>query len=167
MMHLAVGATTTLDRSDVSDEVSKMPRAAKMDSRVSEALKQGISDLAEMATCHRFADQALNILRYLAKKWHIDVGVDDGETPLVDYDKLVKTYTHSLNVFVPNVTDMDYDCNWGSGDRGGAPRNRNADKVAQETGDQMDNPLFWPFPMQGRPILPTGLELKKAGFELM
>lgn len=168
IMHLAVGATTISNRSNATDEVSKMAEAAKLDSRVSEALKQGISDLAEMAPCHHFADQALNILRYLAKKWKVDVEVDDENTPPEDYDNLVKTYTNSLNFFAPNVVDTDFDCDFGlfqGGGGGGATEVEG--KVAKYSGDKMDNPLFWPFPLQGRPILARGTELEQAGFDLL
>ncbi|KAI6780511.1 putative nitrate assimilation regulatory protein nirA [Emericellopsis cladophorae] len=168
IMHLAVGATTVSNRSNASDEVSKMAEAAKLDSRVAEALKQGISDLAEMAPCHHFAEQALNILRYLAKKWKIDVDVDDGKTPPEDYHNLVKTYTNTLNFFAPNVVDTDFDCDFGLFQGCAvASATQVEGKVAKYSGDKMDNPLFWPFPLQGRPILARGTELEQAGFELL
>lgn len=31
----------------------------------------------------------------------------------------------------------------------------------------VDYPLVWPFPVQGRPMLPTGDKLREAGFELL
>lgn len=162
IMHLAIGAVSSSP--NISDSTSKkMEAAAKLDPRVSESLKQGISDLAEMAPCHHFAEQALNILRYLAKKWNIDVDIDVVETPADDYDKLVKPYTSSLNFFAPNIREGDFICDWGAGKwppQGVAPG-------AQESGDAMENPLFWPFPMQGRPILPNSKELEQAGFALL
>lgn len=36
--------------------------------RVTKAIRQGIAGLTEMAPYHHFAQQALNIIRYLAKK---------------------------------------------------------------------------------------------------
>lgn len=39
--------------------------ADTLDPAVAEAIQQGISDLTDMAPCHQFAEQALNILRYL------------------------------------------------------------------------------------------------------
>jgi hypothetical protein len=157
-MHLAIGAASI-----PGDTASNMEAAAKMDPRVSKSLKQGISDLAEMAPCHHFAEQALNILRYLVKKWNIDVDVDNGKSPPEDFDKLVKPYTSSLNFFAPNVQGGDYQCDWG-------PTKSKASKTdldTKETGDHMENPLFWPFPMQGKPLIPSGEELEQAGFELI
>jgi len=34
-------------------------------------------------------------------------------------------------------------------------------------GGEEDNPMFWPFPMQGRPFLGLGEELRRAGFEVL
>jgi len=36
-----------------------------------------------------------------------------------------------------------------------------------EMAGALENPLFWPFPMQGRPMLPVGKELEEAGFEMI
>jgi hypothetical protein len=33
--------------------------------------------------------------------------------------------------------------------------------------ETVENPIFWPFPMQGCPMLPTGDKLREAGFELL
>jgi hypothetical protein len=160
IMHLAIAAATSQSENVSTPNAGKAP--PKIDPHVTDAITQGIADLTEMAPCHHFAEQALNILRYLAKKWDIDVGIDAGKLPLDDYDRLVKPYTSSLNFFAPNVQVDDFICNWGptqpvagSGDM----------SVAQSAGDILENPLFWPFPMQGRPMLPTGKELEQAGFE--
>ncbi|RDA82575.1 hypothetical protein CP532_3067 [Ophiocordyceps camponoti-leonardi (nom. inval.)] len=68
IMHLAIGACS--DDAENDD-------AAMRDPHISEVLDQGIKDLVQMAPCHRFAEQALHILRYLAKKWRIDVEMDE------------------------------------------------------------------------------------------
>jgi len=161
IMHLAIGSVSNPDGPSTAKNVEA---AAKMDPHVSESLKQGISDLAEMAPCHHFAEQALNILRYLAKKWNIDVDIDVGNTPADEYDRLVKPYTSSLNFFAPNIPEGDFTCDWGAGKSTDAQADGSA---AQKSGDAMDNPLFWPFPMQGRPMLPSGKELERAGFALL
>jgi hypothetical protein len=44
-------------------------------------------------------------------------------------------------------------------------RSPDTEMQVAETADAMENPLFWPFPMQGRPMLPSGQALKEAGFE--
>ena len=164
IMHLAIGAVSTSDNpSKVTSEA--MEKAAKLDPRVSESLSQGIADLAEMAPCHHFAEQALNILRYLAKKWNIDVDINnDSAPPADDFDTFVKPYTNSLNFFAPNVREQDYICGWGSGEDSTA---QSGQSVVQKAGENIDNPLFWPFPLQGRPILPIGKALEQAGFSLL
>ncbi|KAM0265349.1 hypothetical protein ACHAQJ_000190 [Trichoderma viride] len=163
IMHLAIGATAVKSEdAEISEE--KMKKAAKMDPRVSEALSQGIADLTEMAPCHHFAEQALNILRYLAKKWDIDVNVDGDKVPPDDADNLVRPYSSSLNFFAPNVQESDFMCGWGPSPEMVDTLQAPSTKKSAEMGE---NPLFWPFPMQGRPILPTGKELEQAGFAIL
>ncbi|KAJ0339998.1 hypothetical protein COL922a_003829 [Colletotrichum nupharicola] len=176
IMHLAIGAIAPAPQRD-SDEsgetASESSAGTSHPPRGVEAIKQGIRDLEEMAPCHHFAEQALNILRYLAKKWGLEV--DMGSTPTSDaeYAQLARPYTSSLNFFAPNVLEDDFICVWGGGLGSGEAMES---KAAAGTGSQeslsvsraaqiMENPLFWPFPMQGRPMLPTGRELKEAGFE--
>lgn len=190
-------------------------QAVKTDPKVQESMAQGIKVLEEMAPCHHFAEQALNILRYLAKKWNVDVGSsgaysssknhnhdqqqqrNTGHRADEDYDRLVRPYTNSLNFFAPNVPQQEIDCVWGSsgeatsspaatGNADGSGSNRQSDRdrgtmgggggggeespikrVVGKAAESMENPLFWPFPMQGRPILPGGQDLEKAGFALL
>ncbi|KAF4962006.1 hypothetical protein FSARC_9883 [Fusarium sarcochroum] len=160
IMHLAIGATAINSDSTEKD----MEKAAKIDPRVAESISQGISDLTEMAPCHQFAEQALNILRYLAQKWDIEVENNVDKLTAEEYDRLVLPHTGSLNFFSPNLREGDITCQWGAGPfmsaAAGSPS-------VQETGDNMENPLFWPFPMQGRPILPDGLNLEHAGFAML
>ncbi|KAF9872171.1 hypothetical protein CkaCkLH20_10263 [Colletotrichum karsti] len=163
IMHLAIGAS----RQPTAEAAAETPHPP----RVVEAIKQGIRDLEEMAPCHHFAEQALNILRYLAKKWGMNV--DMGQTPRSDaeYAHLVRPYTSSLNFFAPNVIEDDFICLWGGGaDESGEAKaamgsGREGSPSVSRAAQVMENPLFWPFPMQGRPMLPTGRELEEAGFE--
>lgn len=165
IMHLTIGAVSYPSKPSgpSTEKMEKMEAAAKLDPRISESLKQGIADLTEMAPCHHFAEQALNILRYLTKKWDIDVDISGGKTPPEDYDRLVQPYTSSLNFFAPNVREGDFVCDWGMGP---ATFSTTMDQQtsARVAGDSVENPLFWPFPMQGRPMLPVGKELEQAGF---
>ncbi|POS74543.1 hypothetical protein DHEL01_v207067 [Diaporthe helianthi] len=155
---------------------------------VTKSVSQGIADLTEMAPCHHFAEQALNILRYLAKKWNIEVEMDVPQrvkrekeevrqagrktrrsselTRIKDHDYGTRAATNSLNFFVPNMTEADFVTNWGNSFSIPAATAPTSPPVAR-SGDSMENPLFWPFPMQGRPILPTGDALAEAGFELI
>ncbi|KAM3540279.1 hypothetical protein ARSEF1564_006798 [Beauveria bassiana] len=167
IMHLAIGATKV--SSDLSGS-DAMGESAKIDPHASDSLAQGIADLADMAPCHHFAEQALNILRFLAKKWNIEVEFGSSNKPVPDdYEKLLKPYTSSLNFFAPNFTAEDFICRWGKASIVADP---NLPSPSQGTGlqaavDNIENPLFWPFPMQGRPMLPTGQELEQAGFAMI
>jgi hypothetical protein len=167
IMHLAIGATF----SKAGDAEQAMP---SVEPRVAEAIRSGIADLTEMAPCHFFAEQALNILRYLAKKWRIDVEVNlmDGSEALNqgkgDFENLTRPVTSSLNFFAPNVADPDFNCTWAEPrPPRGKPDAKMDDADVDQTAETLENPLFWPFPMQGRPMLPTGKELEEAGFALI
>ncbi|KAB5581168.1 hypothetical protein GE09DRAFT_1085369, partial [Coniochaeta sp. 2T2.1] len=87
----------------------------------------------------------------------------------------IRPVTDSLNLFVVEVTDQDIMCSWGPAPpQSPAGTNatceaRHVDK-AQEQGaasEKPENPLFWPFPTQGRPIIHSGDKLREAGFELL
>ncbi|CAK7238464.1 hypothetical protein SEUCBS140593_010715 [Sporothrix eucalyptigena] len=150
----------------------------KLDPRVINSINRGIADLTEMVPCHHFAEQALNILRYLAKKWNIDVHIapvtkSPSGVAVEDHDseRSLRPLTTSLNFFSPNINDSDFNCSWGVLDGGvskaffvgGSAASASLAKAA----DNLDNPLFWPFPMQGRPMLPSGKKLEEAGFALL
>ncbi|CAM1501537.1 Fc.00g035210.m01.CDS01 [Cosmosporella sp. VM-42] len=163
IMHLAIGAANVQSPPNTSAS-EDMETAAKIDPHVTEAITQGIADLTEMAPCHHFAEQALNILRYLAQKWNIEVDIDGDKLTAEEYDRLVKPHSGSLNFFVPNVREGDFMCDWGMGR---AVAGGEETPMVQQTAENMENPLFWPFPMQGRPILPSGKELENAGFAIL
>ncbi|OLN94080.1 Nitrogen assimilation transcription factor nit-4-like protein 8 [Colletotrichum chlorophyti] len=189
IMHLAIGASSppTQRGPDTPTRNAEAGASSSYPPRSVEAIKQGIRDLEEMAPCHHFAEQALNILRYLAKKWNMDVDMGQSLSSDAEYAHLVKPYKSSLNFFAPNVVEDDFICSWGSGedDKNNGNRNSNNSQAeplnpgmamsSQDTEQGaatlsraarvIENPLFWPFPMQGRPMLPTGRELAEAGFE--
>lgn len=167
IMHLAIGA---------NKGGSQEP---EINTRVAEAISRGIADLTEMAPCHFFAEQALNILRFLAKKWGIDVEIKSTASEYqkrfnISDDRAVRPVTTSLNFFSPDVTESDYNCEWGGMSNpqdilgaGARPGLRRDSTATEKVASALENPLFWPFPMQGRPILPTGDALREAGFELV
>lgn len=179
IMHLAIGATATVPVGPAGSEGQGGPSQQshpRLDPRVTEAISRGIADLTEMTPCHRFAEQALNILKYLAKKWNIEVdikttGSEPGQQQVtIDRYQTTRPVTASLNFFAPNVTEDDIDCKWGEGvesGHGSAKRVEVQPGNVKHTANATDTPLFWPFPMQGRPMLPTGPELLEAGFELI
>ncbi|KAF7953392.1 uncharacterized protein EAE97_000791 [Botrytis byssoidea] len=113
-----------------------------------EKVTQGIADLREMASCHGFAARACNILRHLAKKWNIEVP-DDSQEPIEPdvFDAQARPSPNSLNQFCTQVDEADM--------------MRGIGLAGEE-----ENPLFWPFPMQGRPLMQyAGGNLGKLGFE--
>lgn len=136
---------------------------SKSDPRVFKVNQQGIADLTGMAPCHDFAQQALKILRYLSKKWNVDVGMrcSKDKEAAGDMDCLIGLYTSSLNFFALNVQMDDVICAWGTGGGTVIPRTEGANETE---GKPKENPLFWPFPCHERPTLPSGKELEKAGF---
>ncbi|KAI1827620.1 hypothetical protein F4861DRAFT_327664 [Xylaria intraflava] len=159
------------------------PTMVRLSPKIAAAVKQSISDLAEMAPCHHFAEQALNILRFIAKKWNIEVDVPYQGVG-GDVEKLVRPSTSSLNFFVPNVSTEDFiraaskvpsqhgDMSRMEGMTIGetnpeAQSGSSSRRVAAAAEDALENPLFWPFPTQGRPIFPEGSQLVEAGFALL
>ncbi|KAM7205224.1 Zn(2)-Cys(6) zinc finger domain protein [Rhypophila sp. PSN 637] len=167
IMHLAIGA---------NKGESQEP---EITTRVADAIARGIADLTDMAPCHFFAEQALSILRFLAKKWGIEVQIKPtgSEHPKpfnIPDDRSVRPVTTSLNFFSPDINESDFSCDWGgmANTRSARDSHVQADMPADMNATAkmthaLENPLFWPFPMQGRPILPTGDALKEAGFELV
>lgn len=113
-----------------------------------EHLRQGIADLKEMTGCHGFAARALDILRYLVFHWNVNISLDDEGVGELDMKKLCRPSSTSLNQFCPNIASVDIVSAIG-------PAKNN------------DNPLFWPFPLQGRPLLGVGPLLEGAGFKLL
>jgi len=184
-MHLAIGASTAASTTGPPSEPAEdgAPLASKLDPTVAEAISHGIADLTEMAPCHHFAEQALNILRYLANKWKIDVDIKD-EPKAVSGDDLrrrapasTRPVTNSLNFFAPNFSEQDFICTLGGSGGGagngamGAAANNAPPAAAKDPTPHvragLENPLFWPFPMQGRPMIPSGPLLAEAGFDLL
>jgi hypothetical protein len=113
-----------------------------------EKLKQGIADLKEMTMCHGFAIRGLDILRYLVIHWGIDISLDEVRVSENDMRELCQPSSTSLNQFCPNIASVD---------------------VVNGIGPvgPHDNPLFWPFPLQGRPLLDVGMRLEQGGFKLL
>lgn len=123
---------------------------SKSDLRVFKVNQQGIANLTGMAPCHHFAQQELKILRYLSKRWNLDVGMGCGKDKEVagDMDCLIGPYTSSLNFFALNVQMDDVICPWGTG--GGTVIPRTGGTIETE-GKPKENPLFWPFTCHERP----------------
>jgi len=127
-----------------------------------EKLRQGLTDLKEMAVCHMFAARAVDILHYLIEYWGVTFDLSDLDNDDEDdedtneetvktrrYEKLCQSSSISLNQFRPNITGVDIL-------KGIGPVNEG------------ENPLFWPFPLQGRPLIEVNdlKRLEKNGFKI-
>ena len=109
-------------------------------------IRQGLADLEELTDCHAFAVRALEILRYLVRHWEIKGLGSDEDEEIQNLKDICRPRSNSLNQFCPNVA---------------APDVLNGIKPAIEG----ENPLFWPFPLQGRPLLDIST-LTETGFTL-
>ena len=118
-----------------------------------------------MAPCHRFAEQALNILRFLAVKWNIDIDTDDGWSLLPDHDRLVRSSVSSYNMFALNKQAIDiffdWEVNWGH--RQMKPFSKEQQSEEQDL-DVSENLRLWPFPILRQPSVPQVENLEAAGF---
>ncbi|QPC59847.1 hypothetical protein HYE67_002078 [Fusarium culmorum] len=156
IMHLAIMATTVL--------TNESDMALRSDPNVSEAVKQGIASLAEMTPYHHIAEQAPYILRYLAKKWNIDVDIDTGAAlNPEEYERLVRPFVGNLDLFAPTMVAEDFVFDLGAGKDVEERTSRQVGKAAES----MEDLLFLPFVMQGRPMLSKGNELEEAGFAVL
>ena len=164
IMQLAVGATRVDGTTMTTD---RMRQAATTDPQVYKALCQGIADLTEMVPCHHFAEQALNILRYLNKKWEIDIkpgGDVETEAPIESSKDTRRPFAASLNLSAPSVVAEDFIGGCGSGNvvMGGKPVpeftriHRAADSIA--------NTMLWLFTIHDRSRMPSGTALEQTGF---
>ena len=119
--------------------------------RGGEHAEQGISDLKDMATCHGFAQRARDILTFLTDDWSVPVAIAEADTDddktgtKVDPKTLGRPRSISSNLFSPNVDMKDI-----------------LNGLSPEKID--GSPLFWPFPLQGRPLLG---EIEEAGFTFL
>nr|CEG03872.1 unnamed protein product [Fusarium acuminatum CS5907] len=102
-MHLAIGVTTI--QSDLTEGFKGT--VANVEPRVAKAITQGIADLTDMAPSHHFAKPALNILRYLAQKWNIEVDKSADKLAAEEHDRLTLPHMRCLNFFAPNVREGD------------------------------------------------------------
>lgn len=116
-----------------------------------EQLIQGLEDLKEMRGAHGFANRGIDILHYLINHWEVGNSQDfppDESKEMGDYKTLCLPSSTSMNHFCPHISGNDVINGIGP--------------VAQD-----QNPLFWPFPFQGKPMMETGTKLESAGFRVI
>ncbi|KAJ6438335.1 amino-acid permease inda1 [Purpureocillium lavendulum] len=154
--HLAIGVMMA--------EADSAGGGASIDAQFTEAVKEGMDGLAEMAPCHHFAEQALNILRYLVQEWNLEVDVGAG--PVLepeDYDKFVRPYASTLNFFRSSTIASDIISD------PGMERFATDGEMSRQVGkakEMMENLLLRPIPLQGPSVLlkGKGKEMDKEGF---
>jgi hypothetical protein len=174
IMHLIIGASSlSSSESQKPEDAMKTPGLAEkllegqtLGTLVAESVKRGIADLTEMAPCHTFAGRAVDILRHLAREWNVDVDMaaKGGGGDVGDPDFTMRPLTTSFNSLAANVME----CNWGEIAHAvtGIP-GPTANTVLGEATASIESALFWPFPVQGRLILPNGRFLEEAGFAML
>lgn len=112
------------------------------------ALERGVRYLKEMTGCHGFAKRGLDILYYFIGHWKIDFQLEDSPGRSEDYKEVCKPKSTSMNLFCPNIASVD------------AINGISRVKMGE-------NPIFWAYPLQGRPLLDVGENLEGAGFRLL
>lgn len=107
------------------------------------SFRQGANDLRDMCTCHGFAKQALNILRFLAEQWETGNALgEEPNMPIEQVRKLCYPSFASLNFFCPMVIK----------------------RTSESVQPGSLSTLFGPFPMQGLPLLSNEDEIQRDGF---
>lgn len=111
-------------------------------------LAQNISDLKEMSSRHGIAARGLDILRFLAQLWKVDGIFHDTHEGIS-----LQNHSHpsfilmgELSPLTGSVSMMHNIVPWPS---------------------PAENPLYAPFPIQGRPSVALGSELEEDGFALV
>ena len=151
--HLAIGVL------DAPNPGVSMP--ATFDPRAAKAVKQGMVGLAEMAPCHHFAEQALNILRYLAQEWNL--GIDIGAGPVMgakEYDRFIRPYASTLNFFANSKVAKELILKPGTYAESSGRTLAQVEKAME----MMENLLIQPIPLQGPSILLKEQNLDDEGF---
>lgn len=138
-VQLAMGAAA-LQRAPVDTTV-------EMRDNVSQAVNRAVTDLKEMALSHRFAAQALSIVRYLANKANITLSSQEQE----DLEILDRAFLTNVSLLLPAIVTNDPLVDWCKDDQGG--------------GASMHVPLFGRLPFERRLLFPTGQALEEAGFQ--
>ncbi|GKT91489.1 nitrogen assimilation transcription factor nirA [Colletotrichum tofieldiae] len=177
-MHLAIGASSRPSQRGFgapAEASASTPAQTSMPSRVTKAITQSIRDLEEMVPCHPFAVRALEIVRYFANEWRMDVNICNGPTLDAEHALVVRPYARGVHFFAPKVMEDDFGCAWDGSIREADVQNLATTIVTEgvetekPSGSRADggteNPLFWPFLMNGRPMQPAGGDLEEAGFE--
>uniref|UniRef100_A0A0D2YF37 Xylanolytic transcriptional activator regulatory domain-containing protein n=1 Tax=Fusarium oxysporum (strain Fo5176) TaxID=660025 RepID=A0A0D2YF37_FUSOF len=156
IIHLALMAGTV--------QAHKLGTAARTDLHLSEAVKQGIDGLAEMARYHHVAEQALHLLRHLAKEWNTDVNIEIGAAlDLEEYERLGRSFGGIVNFFAPTMVAQV------------SVPDTITDKDVRETApcqpgkavENLEDLLFLPSAMQGLPMLSKDEALAEAGFAVL
>lgn len=129
----------------LASSVTQLVRIAYNPSRALDTalsqLRRGVQDLKDMTSCHGFAGQGLNILRFFAEHWEVGEMLGEDRLPFDEVKMLIAPSSTSMNFFCPFMGD-DL---------------RNGSPMAAST-------LFAPYPKQGLPLLAEEDEMERDGF---
>ncbi|KAF5697412.1 nitrogen assimilation transcription factor nirA [Fusarium mundagurra] len=155
IMHLVVMAGTV--------QINKFDTAVRTDPHLFEAVKQGIARFAEMTPRHHIAEQALHLLRYLAKKWNVDVYIETGAAlDPEEYERLGRSFGGIVNCFSPTMVAQDSVSDSVKDKYVGETTSCQLGKTVESLED-----LLLPSALQGRPMFSKDEALKKAGFAVL
>jgi hypothetical protein len=156
MMHLTLMTGTV--------HINELDTAVRTDPHLSEAIKQGIARFAEMTSCHHIAEQALHLLRYLAKKWNINVNIETSAAlDLEEYERLDRSFGGMINFFPTTMVAQDSISDFVTDKDVREKTSRGLGKAVENWGGL----LFLPSVMEGRLMFSSDEALEGAGFAVL
>ncbi|KAM3439862.1 hypothetical protein NHJ13734_003524 [Beauveria thailandica] len=132
----------------------------KVDPGIVDDVKLGIDSLEEIAPCHHFAEQAVNVLRCLAVKWNVHTSI--GPLPVITpdtYDRLVEPYFGRQSLFVDDRLARSFVI----GDEMRQVSEEESQQI-KEAIIMMETLLLQPVPVQGPSAFLRETKLAERGF---
>ncbi|KAM3549715.1 hypothetical protein ARSEF4850_008711 [Beauveria asiatica] len=132
----------------------------KVDPGIVDDVKLGIDSLEEIAPCHHFAEQAVNVLRYLAVKWNVHTSI--GPLPVITpdtYDRLVEPYFGRQSLFVDDRLARSFVI----GDEMRQVSEEESQQI-KEAIIMMETLILQPVPVQGPSAFLRETKLAECGF---
>ncbi|KAM3551621.1 hypothetical protein MY1884_007629 [Beauveria asiatica] len=132
----------------------------KVDPGIVDDVKLGIDSLEEIAPCHHFAEQAVNVLRCLAVKWNVHTSI--GPLPVITpdtYDRLVEPYFGRQSLFVDDRLARSFVI----GDEMRQVSEEESQQI-KEAIIMMETLILQPVPVQGPSAFLRETKLAECGF---
>ncbi|KAG5655633.1 hypothetical protein KAF25_009132 [Fusarium avenaceum] len=100
LMHLALMAQTA--------QINNLDTLARTNSHLSEAVNQGIARLIEMKPYHQVAEQGLQLIYYITKKWNINLNIEIGAALDPEaYERLVRSFSGIIHFLSSTMVTQD------------------------------------------------------------